>query len=256
MARIPISFYLNILAGIFVLFNHYASSETGDVALNKVTGAAGRFYTLFRDTALTFQHGCTSRLETALCGPAVDSVLPHDAAEYLRVHYCHTLAQGSGGTSSDRQSHGSYGSSDFTFMYCQLPMRPLVPRTPAKGLRQSLFYLDWSSQSCFSQVVWDRTGEVMATIGVLLLRTCASWWWFRAPLNVTGVLLVAYSALSALGYLFGTGVVVRFVFQVYMVVVVDFLRCIEWEAQRQASDLGVVMMERGYGAVKHARKCI
>ena len=109
MTRVPISFYLNVLAGILVLFNHYASSETGDVAFNKVTGAAGRFYTLFRDTAITVQHGCTSHLETMLCGSAVDSVIPHNTAEYLRVRYCHRPAQDSesvGGTSNDQQPHG------------------------------------------------------------------------------------------------------------------------------------------------------
>ncbi|KAF8435039.1 hypothetical protein L210DRAFT_3551745 [Boletus edulis BED1] len=117
MARVPISFYLNILAGIIVLFNHYVASETGDVALNKITGAAGRFYTLFRDTALTFQHGCASRLETVLCGTPLDSLLPRDTIANLRVHYCHSPAQGLesvDGTSSDRRQHGGYyGGSDF-----------------------------------------------------------------------------------------------------------------------------------------------
>ncbi|KAF8554940.1 hypothetical protein OG21DRAFT_1005925 [Imleria badia] len=229
MARVPISFYLNILAGIIVIFNHYAASETGDVALNKVTGAAGRFYTLFRDTVLAFQHGCTSRLETVLCGSAVESVFPLDAVVHLRARYCHPPEQDSEniGTSNDWQSHGGYGGSDFAF-------------------------------------VWDRTSEAVETIGVLLLRTCVSWWWFRAPLKMTGFLLVAYTALSALGYLFGASVVMRGVFQVcefvnvhgpltrvdwqvYTVVEADFLQCIQWEAQRQVLDMGVMMMERAYG---------
>lgn len=219
MARVPISFYLNILAGILVLFNHYASSETGDVALNKVTGAAGRFYTLFQDTALTFQRGCTSRLETALCVPALDSVLPHDAAEYLKVRYCHAPARDSesvGGMSSDRQPHGGYGSSDLAFVHYQSskPTRSL-PWTFTGGLlRQSPLSLDWSSQRQLSQAVWNRSSGTMATIGVLLLRTCASWWWFRAPFKVTGVLLAAYSTLAALGYLFGASMVLRYVSQV------------------------------------------
>ncbi|KAG6381963.1 hypothetical protein JVT61DRAFT_591 [Boletus reticuloceps] len=126
MARVPISFYLNILAGIIVLFNHYVASETGDVALNKITGAAGRFYTLFRDIALTLQHGCASRLETVLCGTPLDNLLPRDTIAYLRVHYCHSPAQGLesvGDMSSDRQPHGGYyGGSDFAFVHYQPAM--------------------------------------------------------------------------------------------------------------------------------------
>ena len=84
MARIiPLNFYLNILAGIIVLFNYYASSKTGDIALYKVTDAPGRIYTAFRDTV----HGYAARLETALCGPVVESVLPCNAAEYIQVRY-------------------------------------------------------------------------------------------------------------------------------------------------------------------------
>lgn len=279
MARVPISFYLNILAGILVLFNHYASSETGDIALNKVTGATGRFYALFRDTALTFQHGCTSRLEKALCGLSLDNVLPNDTVEYLRVHYCHAPAQDSenvGRTSNERQPHGGYGSSDFASVYYLPPTRPL-PRTSAEGLlRQPPFSLNWPSQIHLSQTVWDQSSEAVATIGMLLLRMCATRWWFRAPLKVTGILLAAYCALVVLGYLFGASMMLRFVSQVrvasglvnangystlvewqmYMLVVADFLQCIEWEAQRQASDIGVVMLEQTYGAVRHACKRI
>lgn len=42
--------------------------------------------------------------------------------------------------------------------------------------------------------------------------------------------------------------------QVYMVVVVDFLQCMEWEAQRQVLDVGVLMMERAYDVVMQACK--
>jgi hypothetical protein len=279
MARVPISFYLNILAGIIVLFNHYAASETGDVALNKVTGAADRFCTLFRDTALTLQHGCTPRLETALCGPAADSILPHDAVEYLRARYCHPPvkdAESVGGTSDDRRPHGGNGGSDFAFAHYQTPTRPPAPRTSTEGpLRRSPFSFDWSSQSRLSQAIWDRSSEAMATVGALLLRTCASWWWFRAPLKVTGFLLAAYSALSALGYMFGGSMAMRYVaqvcvasepvnanglltrpdLQVYMVVAADFLQCIEWEAQRQVLDISVMMTERACGFVMYARRC-
>lgn len=264
MARIPFSLYLNILAGIIVLFNHYVTSETGDVALNKVTGAADRFYTVFRNIALAFQ-------QTALCGPAVDSVLPHDAAAYLRGHYCQPLAQGSesvGGTSDGRKPHGGYGGSDFAFVYYQ---RPLVPRTFAERfLRHGP---DRSSQGRLSRVIWPRSGEALAAIGGLLLRTCASWWWFRAPLKMTGLLFAAYFNLLAIGYLFGMGLVIQrvsqvrvaigfvnvnalltFVDQVCMVVVADFLQCIEWEAQRRIWDIGTMMMERAYIFVMCARK--
>ncbi|KAG8221271.1 hypothetical protein J3R82DRAFT_1436 [Butyriboletus roseoflavus] len=216
MARVPISFYLNILAGILVLFNHYASSETGDVALNKVTGAAGRFYVLFRDTALTFQHGCTSRLEKALCGFALDNVPSHDAAQYLRVHFCHAPAQSSknvGRTSNERQPHGGYGGS-FASVYYRLPVWSL-PRTSVEDhLRQSPFSLDWSSQVRPSQAVWDQSSKAMAAVGALLLRTFATWWWFAAPFRVTGVLLAAYYALAALGYLLGGSMMLRVVSQV------------------------------------------
>ena len=88
---------------------------------------------------------------------------------------------------------------------------------------------------------------------------------------MTGVLLAACAAWSALGYSFGASAVVRCVaqvrvasgflnadgtltcvdWQVYMVIVTDFLQCIEWEAQRRALDIGVMMMERAYGFVTH-----
>ena len=219
MARVPMSFYLNILAGIIVLFNHYAASGTGDVALNKVTGAADRFCTLFRDTALALQHGCASRLEMALCGPAVDSILLHETVEYLRARCCHPPVQdskGVGGMSDpdDRQPNGGCGDSDFASVHYQTPMRPPAPWTSAEGSMRSPFSLDWSSQGRLSQVIWDRSSEAMVTVGALLLRTCASWWWFRAPLKVTGLLLAAYSALSAFGYMFGASMVMRYVDQV------------------------------------------
>lgn len=36
-----------------------------------------------------------------------------------------------------------------------------------------------------------------------------------------------------------------------MVVVVGFLQCIEWEAQRQALDIGVMITERACGFVTY-----
>ena len=224
MVRVPISFYFNILAGIIVIFNHFAASETGDVALNKVTGATGRFYTLFRDAAIAIQHGCTSHLETALCGPTLESVFPHDAVVHLRARYCHMPAQDSenvGGTWNGRQSHGGYGGSDFVY----LPIWPLVPRASAEGSPdRSPFSLGFeSSQSHLSQAVWNLTSKTVA-INVLLLRTCTSWWWFRAPLKVTGLFLAAYSVLLALGYLFGASMVMECVIQV---------RDCEWVCEHQ-----------------------
>lgn len=270
MTRVPISFYLNILAGIVVLFNHYVASETGDVALNKVIGASDRFYTLFRDTALEIQRGCTSRFETALCGPAgVGVVLPQDAAEHLRARYCHLPVLDSETVGGDQQHHWGYGDSYLAFVYYQPPINPLVPRwsnsaEDPPGLRRSLFSLGRSSQRRLSQVVSDRSSEAMVMVGALLFRACASWWWLRAPLKMTGFLLAACAAWSALGYLFGVSAVVAQVrvasgflnanrlltcigWQVHMVIVTDFLRCIEWEAQRRALDIGVMMMERAYG---------
>lgn len=39
--------------------------------------------------------------------------------------------------------------------------------------------------------------------------------------------------------------------QVYLSVVADFLRCIEWEAQRQVLDMGAMTMEHTYGFLTH-----
>ncbi|KAI9568778.1 hypothetical protein HD554DRAFT_671011 [Boletus coccyginus] len=174
-----------------------------------------------------------------------------------------------GGTSNDQQHHGGYGGSYLAFVYYQPPIKPLVPRWSKSaedppGHRRSLFSLDQSSQRCLSQAAWDRSSEAMVVVGALLLRACASWWWLRAPLKMTGFLLAACAAWSALGYLFGLSAVVAQVrvasgflnanrlltcidWQVHMVIVTDFLRCIEWEAQRRAVDMGVMMMERAYG---------
>lgn len=268
MARVPISFYLNILAGILVLFNHYASSETGDVALNKVTGAAGRFYILFRDAAVTLQHGWTSRLETTLCG--VVNVLPHDTAEFLGARYCDGPAQdaeNTGGTLNDRQPRGGYGSSDFALVYYQPRVRSLEPRiSVGDPSRKSPFSLGRPS---LPRAVWEWASEVMVTIGILLLRMWGSYWWFKAPLQVTGVL----AALSAFDYLIRASEVLRWLSQVciasvfvnairllilvdwqmYTSVVIDFLQCIEWEARCRVVDVGVVMMEYAYGVVTRAR---
>lgn len=42
--------------------------------------------------------------------------------------------------------------------------------------------------------------------------------------------------------------------QMCMIAVIDFLQCIQWEGQRHAWDIGVVMMVRVCGAVSHARQ--
>ena len=71
----------------------------------------------------------------------------------------------------------------------------------------------------------------MVTIGVILLRTWALYWWFKALLKVTG-LLAAYSALSAFDYLIGASVVLRFVSQVCVtsgiVNAIGLLICVDW----------------------------
>ncbi|KAG9312097.1 hypothetical protein JVU11DRAFT_7381 [Chiua virens] len=239
LGRIPISFYLNILAGIVVLFNHYAASETGDIALNKVTGAAGRFYIVFRDTAVTFQHGCYSHLETALCGPTINSILPHDTAEYFRLRYCHGSSQNSGSVStggmpSDRRPHGGYGGSDVAFLYYKSP---------------SPFVLNWSKRCFFAQGIWEGCYEAMEVTAALFFRACASWWWFRAPVGVTGILLAVHAAMSTIGYLFGPNEVVQLISQAYMAIAVDFLRCMEWEAQCHILDIAVSVMDDVYGTL-------
>lgn len=119
---------------------------------------------------------------------------------------------------------GAYGNSDFAFVYYQPCMRPLELRTS-----QSPFSLRWSGQSYLSRAVWVWSSEV--TIGVVLLRTWALYWWFKALLKVTG-LLAAYSALSAFDYLIGASVVLRFVSQVCVtsgiVNAIGLLICVDW----------------------------
>ncbi|KAN0081324.1 hypothetical protein V8E55_008948 [Tylopilus felleus] len=241
MARVPISFYLSILAGLIVLFNHFAAVETGDVALNKITGATERFCALFRDAVFTIHRSCASRLETALCGPALESVLSNDACAYSRVRYCHSppSAQGSedAGTLHERTSRGGYGGSECAHVYYQPRLRPCASDKGSLG---------GSGHHPVSQAAWDRTGDAMKTIGTLLVCTWASWWWFRAPLRMTGVLLATGAALSALGGVQG-------VYQVYMSLVADVLQCIQWEAQRRVLDMGVMTMQHVYGFLVRVR---
>ena len=165
MTRIPLTVYLTILAGIVVVFNHCASSETGDVALNKVTGAAGRFYTLFHDAVTALYYGCTSHLETTFCGPNLGGFLPHDA----RLRYCHAPVHDSesrSGTLNGRDPAKGFGNSDSAFVYYQ----PLNPR-------QDLFWQTRASDEHHqSRAVWDWSSEIMMTIGTFLLRVWASWW--------------------------------------------------------------------------------
>ncbi|KAH7883228.1 hypothetical protein F5I97DRAFT_212575 [Phlebopus sp. FC_14] len=80
----PLSFFFSIIAGSLVLFNHCASTQTGDVALNKVIGASGRFLTVFDDAVL--------------CSPASQTVagylVSRDSADSLKVRCSQTSSPG------------------------------------------------------------------------------------------------------------------------------------------------------------------
>ncbi|KAF9243174.1 hypothetical protein BU15DRAFT_60028 [Melanogaster broomeanus] len=228
MTRVPISFYLNIIAACLVVFNHYASSETGDVALNKVTGAAGRFYALFQGTARAFQGGCGSRLEAELCSSigqlTSNNLLPCDVAGYTQTQYgiqpsvCYSESSVGMSGSQSRLSRSEYEGSDVAFAY-QPYMRPpkVVPlESNSLAIEEPVTQLP---------VAFGHSGQPSSAFSTHCRDALR-------PAQAIGTIPSPFASWYLL--------------QVYVVVVADLLRWVKWETWPHLSDIGARLAELAY----------
>lgn len=234
MTRVPISFYLNILAGSLVVFHHCASAETGDIALNKVTGATARFYALFEDAVV-------SHVQTALCSSvgqsAVDYLLPNESADVFKTRVCHQVTKHTTDPydaeslavpwDGNQARRGGYGGSEHPFV-CLLPIRaPKSATSDPHSLAVEDILTKFTGRAVPlrpSVVNWKQLLDTLKstwTIGAIALRVIGAVCYFRDPVKITGALFATHAALEVLARQFPASIVILNVIQVG-VYIMDF----------------------------------